>query len=132
MEGNNAYSANSPNCTQTAKVGTIIIWKAQVGVLLRNTALAPQYAKILNADCLSSMENGALKPCASNSPGTYLLWERLPSFAVPNPTGGEWSANAGVEQFTEMYRTYPISTLLGSTPSGQTPNGQEQYYLCGS
>lgn len=112
-------------------MGTIVIWRAQVAVQLNNTANTAAYKNYLGADCVSSPLGSIVTPCASALGGTYLVWERLPSFASPNSQSDLWLSNPMLQQFNQMYTTYPMGYLLNTTPEGQTPSGQ-QYYLCGS
>lgn len=116
-------------CTQAKQVGTAIIWKAQVAVLIKNTAAAQQYLNLLSGDCLSSLNGTTVRPCSANQPGNYVVWERLPSFATPNAQSDSWETYPALNQFNQLYSTYPTVYLSGM--QGKIPNNQTQYFLCG-
>lgn len=130
---NNAYgSDSSQNCQKNAQIGTIITWQAQVAVQLTSQAAAsaPTYLAQLNGDCLSTASGGIVQPCTT-SPGTgdYVVWARLPSFARQTSVSDSYEMNPIVNQFTQMYTTYPSGYLINSI--GQAPNGDQQYFYCG-
>lgn len=135
-QGIKAKNADLPDCTEAVQVGTIVAWKAQIAVLLNDTDRASAYLKLLDATCLSSYDSNTntVSPCSDNISGNYIVWERWPSFGnsfierdnLLNPT---------LDQFNQMYTTYPITHLTGSIPSGTTPGVTgpvPQYFLCGS
>jgi Tfp pilus assembly protein PilE len=125
----------SSGCASQTNVGTIVTWRAQVAVLLQKPPQAQQYKNALTADCLSNLgAGGTVIPCTPVSiSGNYLVWERLPSFASPNSESESWVLNPTVNQFTQMYTTYPGTYLLNT--QGQItaqPTNPSQNYLCGS
>lgn len=119
----------STRTTSGTTVGTVVIWKPQIAVLVRNTALAQQYLRQSGGDCLSTLNGNTVRTCIATSTGTYIVWERLPSYASTRGNSNLWQARARLNQFTQMYSVYPTPNLL--TRSGQTPANQTQYYLCG-
>lgn len=131
--------AASQNCTSAVAVGTIVTWNAQVAVLMKNSATAQQYLKMLNADCTSTKgllgKGTTVSPCGSGglislgAKGAYLVFTRQPTFSSTGTTPDEWEANQTASQFTQMYTTYPVVYLLNS--AGQTQSGP-QYYYCGN
>lgn len=118
----------------TVNLGQIIIWRIQVAVELRDITKAQSYKNLLRADCLSTIGTGnTVTPCAqvTSAPTTapvYAVWERLPSFAVPEANSGMWMTNAVNKEFTQQYETQSILYLSGQ-PTSSYP---QQYYLCGS
>lgn len=125
--GTNATGPNDPNCTATTTVGSIVIWKAQVAVQLKNAATAKQYLNLLQGDCLSSLSGNIVTPCdTSGNTGTFVVWERLPSSANSKTVSDYWGSLPTVKQFSQMYNTYPVNDL---TNGSQTTN---QYFLCGN
>lgn len=117
----------------TSNLGKIMIWRAQVAVELRETAKATMYKNLTGADCVSTIDVSYVTPCSElsstpTSPPLYLVWERLPSFAVPEANSNLWTTNATNKQFNQLYETYPV-IYLKSVPPDQYP---QQYYLCGS
>jgi type II secretory pathway pseudopilin PulG len=108
-------------------VGNIIIWRAQVSVLLRSNLDAAFYQKVLGADCLSSAsaDNHTVQPCSAQNPGNYAVWEKLPSYTSPDSNTDLWPSLPVLKQFNQMYSTYPITVLTSDT----APN--QQNYLCG-
>lgn len=138
-EGTNSFNPTSPSCKSSTQIGTIIIWKAQVAILLRNKNDAQFYLSALGGDCLSNLSaDGIVEPCdKSNGVGPYVVWERLPSLASPYTQSIYWQSNFPVKQFNQMYTTYPVTylTASGGTTPGQPPpqpqQTQPQYFLCG-
>lgn len=128
--GTNSGSPAQQGCADTDKVnvGTILIWKPQISILLANPKDADTYKGVLNADCTSRLSDQIVLPCSQNSPGPYLVWERLPSMTDPSNTSSYWQTNHQSAAFTQMYTTYPINYLISKT--GSTPY-DKQYYLCG-
>jgi len=132
--GTNATGPDDPACTSTAVIGTIVMWTAQVAILLQDTTNLETYTKLLNADCVSgSASDKTVFACDKHVLGNYLVWERMPSFAASTIKSDYWLTNPTLEQFKQMYTTYPINYLLGTKPNtGYTPSDQQQYFLCGS
>lgn len=107
----------------------IYLLKAQVAVELSDKASqnANAYQQLLGADCLSDastvtffgISRTIVTPCSESSGGNYLVWERLPSFASPNTTTDLWPAMPLVNQFLQMYNTYPINALTNGTITNQ-------------
>lgn len=131
VEGDNANGPNSSGCEKTKKIGKIVTGVIQVSVNMKDAATAQTYLKYLGADCLSNATGNYVEPCGSSSgSGTYLVWQRLPSFASPRSQSGQVTSNATMEQFRQMYTTYPVNYLLGS--GGEDSGGDTQYFVCGS
>jgi len=117
-----------PTCsTALVNTGEIVIWKAQVAAKLNDTTNASTYLNFLGADCLSSPgAGGIINPCSSNTPGAYVVWERLPSAVNPGAASPYWESMPTVTQFTLMYRTAPILNLTNQFQA------DSQTYLCGN
>lgn len=116
-------------CASSTVIGTILIWKPQVAVSLANTALAQTQLQQLGGDCLSSpSSNTTVYPCSANQPGTFVVWERLPSNASTQMNTPFHQLMPTAQQFQQMYTTYPITYLTQS--SGVGPY-ETQYFLCG-
>ncbi len=116
----------------TANVGNIYVWRVQVSVLLRDSATAQQYLKLLGGDCLSRLQGSQVLPCpavptAPTSLDMFVVYERLPSMTSASTSSGLEPTNASVNQFNQQYTTYPMLYLTGST-AASTP----QNYLCGT
>jgi len=135
---NGNVSVNTPydtNCTSKKQMGTIVIWRAQVAVKLNDPDTTDQYLRLLNGDCLSDYDAGTqtVAPCQGfPGSGSYVVWERLPSFASPDLQTDYWLQNPTVQQFTQMYQTYPMVYLITPPNEGNIPGGQPQYIYCGS
>lgn len=133
IEGNKATGTTSASgCDESKVIGKIVTATIQVSVKMRDQDTANTYLKILNGDCLSTPGgHNTVNPCSSsNGTGLYIVWERLPSFASPNAQGSNSSGNVIVNQFTQEYSTYPVTYLISS--GGDSPSGENQYFLCGS
>jgi prepilin-type N-terminal cleavage/methylation domain-containing protein len=116
-----------PTCTASVNTGQIVIWKVQVAAKLKDTANAAAYLNLLAGDCLSSPgPGGIINPCSSNTPGDYVVWERLPSSANTEALSTYWETVPTVNQFTLMYRTEPILNLTNGFKA------DSQYYVCGN
>lgn len=122
-----------PATTSPVSVGQIILWQAQVSVLLNNSTTAAQYQQLLQADCLSKITsvgtNTVVAPCAGGAPPSlqvFAVFERQPSLPSTQANSSYWLTNAAVKQFTQMYTTDPILVLTDGTQTNT------QYYVCGS
>lgn len=117
-------SAPSPQVIPSKQA---IIWKAQVAVKLANTLNADTYKNLMGADCTSTIAaGGGVAPCSANTPGQYLVWERLPSLASPQTNAGSWGYKPVLKQFNLQYTHDQMLELSGSTAAGG-----DQYYQCG-
>lgn len=96
----------------STKVGTIYLWKVQVAAKLNSNAAtnAKTYQRLLSANCLSSLSGILVTPCTADSTGDYLVWERLPSMSSPEGTTELWPTMPIVNQFNQMYTTYPLNS----------------------
>lgn len=130
-----ATSPYSSSCDASAPVATVISWRPQVAVLLKNPALGQQMLALLGGDCLSTLSGGAVARC-NGYPGSgeYVVWERSPNYsAAPTATGNELQ-NQITQQFNQMYTTYPMTYLIGSggtMPTTGTSSAPAQYIYCG-
>lgn len=134
---------DTTQCSNASTVGTILLWKVQVAILLADSrlgtdpTLAESYLSLFGGDCLSSYDAAkkVVTPCNQVTPGgtgaNYVVWERLPSLASPYSQSGYSITNATVQQFTQMYTTYPMLYLLSPVSGGNIPNGTPQYIYCG-
>jgi len=126
--------SDPPDCTTSTpiQVGTIIIWKIQVAVATNNMTavrLANTQA-FLQADCVSTVSGSPpMSALCSTNPttGTYLVFERLPSFVNSDlrARSPDWLSMPLLKQFNQMYTTNPITDL---TNQSHTP--EYQYYYC--
>lgn len=130
---------NPPACSSYNSIGTIANWTMQVAVLIADTDNLQQYKNLLAADCVSTKSGATVQPCSVGASGNYLVFERLPSYPASNANNESpyWSTNPTLQQFRQMYTTYPINYLLQDNPSGRIPGPgasgkQSQYFLCGS
>lgn len=132
IEGNEAQGPSDSNCDKSKEIGKIVTGVIQVSVKMKDQATANTYVKYLGGDCLSSPGgHGTVLPCKDSSgTGTYIVWERLPSFASPNAQGSNAAGNQVLNQFTRDYSTYPAGYLISN--KGESPGGEQQYFLCGS
>lgn len=120
----------SQGCDESKNIGTIVTGIIQVSVNMKDAQTAKTYKNYLAADCISDVSGSIVLPCSESAgTGTYLVWERLPSFAAPRSQGSNPGGNVIVNQFRQEYEIYPVTYLINS--GGDTPDG-EQYFLCGS
>jgi len=130
--------SNPPSCTVTTstQIGTAVIWKIQVAVLMTTTdaTLLQDYENYLIADCLSNNTGtgGSVPLCKTNPTGNYLVFERLPSAATSSMTAqllnsqsSLWMTNPLLKQFNQQYTTNPMSDV---TNQGHTT--EYQYFYC--
>ena len=123
---------NTP--TGPVKLGKIINYTIQIAVELKDPKKANVYQKLLNAECLSRLIGTVVMPCSSAwwvppvGGVIYAVWERQPSFAVPNSQSDLWQTNMVNKEFNQFYTTKPVS-YLGSLPAASY---SQQNYLCGS
>lgn len=127
VQFNSAQSTRTMNGT----IGTVVIWKPQVAVKIKDPDLTSQYLYLLGGNCLSSASGNIVTPCptSGSTTGTDVVWERMPSLASSEANSTLWPLRAVLNQFTQMYTTHSTAYLL--TRGGLTPANQTQYYLCG-
>lgn len=116
----------------TANLGKIFVWRIQVSVLMKDSATAQAYYRVLKATCLSRAQGNIILPCPAvptppTSQDTYMVFERLPSLTGSETNFGLNVTNATINQFNQTQTTAPMLYLTGSS-SGST----EQNYLCGT
>lgn len=124
-----------PNaCRNDEQLGTNILWRIQVSVLMKDTtATGLSTAKnLLNATCLSTGSGAptSVAECDANTPGDYLVFERLPSFTTSENEGISpyWQSMPYVTQYKEdMDPEYSRTELLSRSHSPEF-----NYYYCGS
>ena len=120
----------------TGITGDIPNWHIIVAVKLKSSLSASVYKNVANADCASDSFTFFGSPmvfaCGSNISGQYLVWDRKPSTVSVKATSPLSIMSPTLQQFQQMYTTYPMTYLLGTTPQGGTPvSGKRQNYLCG-
>ncbi|OGT45904.1 MAG: hypothetical protein A3E83_02345 [Gammaproteobacteria bacterium RIFCSPHIGHO2_12_FULL_41_20] len=114
----------------TQGVGSIVMWQAQVAVQLKDSSKAAAYLYALGGNCASSAGGNIVTPCtAVTTSGAYIVWQRMPSFAAVQSRSPFWVSMPLIQQFNQMYTTYPITLLLSAANWYQVNN---QYFLCGS
>lgn len=116
----------------TANLGTIYVWRIQVSVLMKDSATAQAYYRVLKATCLSRLQGNIVLPCPAvptppTSLDTYMVFERLPSLTGSQNTSGLNITNARVNQFNQTQTTIPMLYLTGSSTASTAQN-----YLCGT
>lgn len=114
----------------SATIGTNVQWQVQVAVQLRNSSKATAYLYSLGGDCASSAgAGGSVTACTSpaGTTGAYIVWQRLPSFSTMQSQSPFWPTMPTIQQFNQMYTTYPMTYLLTNTNAPPT-----QYFVCGS
>lgn len=118
-------------------VGKIIMWRIQISVLLDPvyTPTAVGYLSRLGGSCLSRLDASGTSviPCNQMAGvpaggNIYVVWERLPSLAVPSAPSGLMRTNARNKLNTQLYTDLPQDYLL-KQPSSTYPL---QNFLCGS
>ncbi len=109
-------------------VGKIIVWRVQVAIELRSN-VTPALRARLHPDCFSTLSGTTVVPCAAGAPAPtsgviYAVWERLPSFAVPDADPNQWITNAQTKSFNQLYTNNSVS---------YDPDAPDlQNYLCGN
>ena len=95
-------AANSPTCTQSVVVGTVIEWQAQVAVQLDTTpATTPgPYLGMLAGDCLSRLVGTTVTPCTAASTGTYVVGTN--SFNASKKAATYWQTTQTVKRFANV------------------------------
>ncbi|OAI48748.1 hypothetical protein AYO45_04185 [Gammaproteobacteria bacterium SCGC AG-212-F23] len=105
---------------------TVIFWIVHVAVKIADSQKdkVSAYAQIVGADCTS---DSADKCNSSADQGTYLIWERLPSFSSPEMSSTLWQTMPLLKQFNMQY-THDLVYELETVPTNYVGS---QYYLCG-
>lgn len=121
-------SANNCCDSTPPQTGTMVIWKPQVAVLMKDPATALIYLRLLGGDCLSSLSGATVTPCSGTGTGSgnYVVWQRQISYGSPDVNQDSMLLNPTVKQFTNMYRVEPITEL-----AGRNHTSEFQYYVCG-
>jgi type II secretory pathway pseudopilin PulG len=112
---------------QNRAIGKINLWQAQVALSFGSNTRAQAFRGMLGADCVSVLNGDTVTPCSSSpNIGTFLVWDRLPTFVAPQSMSENWPMASVVTQFGQLYSSYPASVLSidDNIESGQ-------YYLCG-
>ena len=127
--GTNAWGPYpSTGCTTASQVGTLVLWKVQVAVALRDPNTRTQFSTMLGADCLSKMVGSQILPCPGDPSGDFAVWERIPSTLLTRDASTPVSAAIpAVQSFTNMYRTSGTTFLMNVS---HTP--EVQFFYCGS
>ena len=130
--------AQEDNGTQAGipvTIGTVYLWRLQVAVKMLNPTSVnmKNYKNLLAADCISELSGNTVTPCDSSPPadGSFLVWERPPSFALPDSISSTWPSTPRLKQFNVMY-THDTLYEMNTGGFVETPGGQgASYYLCG-
>jgi len=102
---------------------TVYVWIAEIAVKITDTTKVQLYQTLLGADCTSAISGTGVAPCAANSPGNYLVWERLPSLvSTLTPL---WVSMPILQQFNLQYTHDQMYEMNNASYAGT------QYYLCG-
>ncbi len=128
--GTTATSFTMPN-----PVGTIYTWRPQVAVKLVDSiatdpAALKAYQAYLGAQCTSKIVSGSVAPCKANTPGPYLVWEKMPSMVSSDVITNDWLTMPRIKAFNQMYVNddmYMQSLAVSSWNSSTTGNT----YSCG-
>ncbi len=121
-------------CRNDEQIGTNLLWRIQVSVKMKDTTPAAlSSAKNLTAaTCLSTGSGSptSVAECDANTPGDYLVFERMPSFTTSENEGISpyWQSMHYVTQFKEeIDPEYSLTYLLSHSHSPEY-----NYYYCGS
>lgn len=107
-------------------VGNIYVWTIHVAVKLATGLNPAVYVARLNASCSATSPT---TPCGpSVTPGNYIIWERLPSFANPAGNSNLWLSKPRVKSFVDLYYTDDMYQAYISSFGGSNTNN----YLCGA
>lgn len=114
--------------SSTVTAGTAYFWKEQVAIKVRDTTKVTAYLNALGADCRSDLVGDIVTPCATSAnEGDYLVWERPPSFALPNAISDLWATMPVAKDFNNVFRHDAFFEI--NNPIIAVPNAP--YYLCG-
>ncbi len=120
------WNFDTPTCTLPQSIQsnqkTIILWRIQIAVKLKNAANIRTYQSPLLADCVSDTAT-ACKQDAANP--TYLIWQRLPSFASPKTRTSLWVTMPVLKVFNLQYTHDQMYEFQNETYA------ESQNYLCG-
>lgn len=115
--------------TEIVKKNSVILWHIQVAVQL-NTA-AYLFKDLLNADCLSTLQNGKPIPCKDNPSGyNVLIWARLPSLSSTVFTGLETSVMTS-KGFNREYMNNDFYAYGYNDYNWNNTTTYYETYLCG-
>lgn len=120
-----------PGCPAASRAESGIIWRwtPQVAIKLKDTKNRVDALKLLQGDCLSTLNGTTVDPCTPTSDGPYVVFSRNPSLPNMYDNPATWTNHWNLIHFTQADKDYPFSYLVET--GGKTPSGQPQYYVCG-
>lgn len=108
-----------------------LTWEIQVSVELNDPTTAQTYSQLLGATCISTLNGSTIDRCEKppSAQNGYLVWERMPSKAVPNNSTLNWTFMPIEKQNLLQYTHDAMYELIPSTTD--TNGNALRYYLCG-
>ncbi len=124
------YTSMGCSTNTPPQIGTLVLWKAQVAILLQDPITAQQFKQMMSADCISTMQNGIVTPCPGSvsGSGVFLVWERIPSASTMSieATSPTQASIPAVQNFTNMYRVSGASSMINISHTPETT-----FFYCG-
>ncbi len=123
-------SQTNPTCGALVNSNAIVYsWIAQIVVKIQDPNMTLALKGMTGANCaLTDYTSPTIVDCstgATSGAPSYLVWQRLPSFASPDTSSGLWRAAPTVKAFKLQYTNDTYWELVNA------PNGVQGYYLCG-
>lgn len=123
-------SQTMPICDSLTNTNAIVYsWVAQIVVKMRDPNKTLALKAMAGADCaLSNYTSPTIVDCSKGETAgapSYLVWQRLPSFASPDTSSPLQRAAPTVKSFNLQYTNDAYWELVN------TSGGEQGYYLCG-
>jgi len=114
----------------------VYTWQVQVSVKLANPANAAAFRDRLGADCISNARGTMVDACSARSPtsGSYLVWQRMPSWVTFNTGSTYWMSTPILNAFKNQYDHDPMYDLSNPSDPATYPsivNKNSKNYFCG-
>lgn len=127
----NYFGTDPVACSQPEPIPSskVLLWQAQVAVLMANPAETVAYLGVSGADCaVNEVPTDIGVDCSTGiteGEAAYLVWQRLPSFASPELKTVHWLSNPRVKMLNLQYTHDPMYENYNPSDTSY------QYYVCG-
>lgn len=111
----------------------ILVWLPQIAMKIKDVKNIQAIGRRLNADCVSDIapDGKTVLPCPNPKGKTYLVWQRLPSFASPELNSSLSESMTLVKQFNLQYTHDQMYEFNLGNKATTTGTVAPKYYVCG-
>jgi len=130
-----SYTTGTPQCSNPEPIpgSNIVMWQSQIVVKMKDPSKTTYYLAKVGADCaVNTFTPGTVVDCSTGvalgASATYMVWQRMPSFASQDIRSSNWVSNPATKEFKLQYTHDPMYELYNT---GATPSDVYTYYYCG-